>query len=30
MSTYSKEIAAVIDTFLTNDDWKYHFDEDKG
>ena len=30
MSTYSKEIAAVIDTFLTNDDWKYYFDEDKG
>ena len=30
MSSYSKEIADVIDTYLTDYDWKYSFDEDLG
>ena len=27
---YSKNIASAIDTFLTEDDWKYTFDENRG
>ena len=28
--TYNREIAAAIDSFLTEDDWKYYFDEARG